>query len=208
MFTKLLALVLLAVSVNVLAKEANEVDYSFHGKYYSIYYYYEGYRQIIDLQGVVLSGLVEDLEGFHYVKKLLRPNVDIELNLHSGGGFQRLYDSLVKAMKKACDSSVSNCQITTRIAAGRMCASACIPTFMIGDRRIADVSAKFGFHQGAVIPGKMKIPHYAQRSLRKNGVESEWLKNNKQLFSSLEITWLYPAQLDGSNIVTKISTSL
>lgn len=208
MLKKLIALILLIFSLSAFAKEGLEKEYSFEGKYYSIYYYLGEGKQYIELRGEVLSGLVEDLEGFRHVKKLIRPNVNIELNLHSGGGYFKLFNSFMKAMKKACDSSESDCQITTKVSAGHECASSCIPMFMVGDNRVADVSAQFGFHQGSVIPGKMKIPNYAQGTLRRNGVNNEWLKLNKDLFSSLEITWLLPSKLNGSNIVTKISTSL
>jgi ATP-dependent protease ClpP protease subunit len=178
-------------------------NYQFRGVNYTLSYTETTDEQIISLRGQILSGIVEDLTGLNEVRKMIKPGKDILLKLNSGGGFQVKFNQLSKAIKKACyprGEESKQCEITTEVTS--MCASACIPLFMVGDTRQAGRYANFGFHQAAVVPGALRIPGMAQRDLRKNGVNDEWLKANDHLFASLQITWLRPGELNGSDIVT------
>lgn len=182
-----------------------EEDFRFKGKHYSISYKLEDDVQTIRLHGEILSTVVEDLLGFYKTIKLIRNDVPIKLVLYSGGGFLRVYAKLPKAMKEKCNSENSNCRITTVVPSYSYCASACLNVFMIGDDRVAGKYSRFGFHQGAIIPGALKIKGFAEKSLRKSGVDSNWLEENKEMFNSLEMSWLYPREMEGSNMITALS---
>lgn len=194
---------LIIVGMLLLGSSSAFANYQFSGKNYSLSYRETSDEQIITLRGQILSGIVEDLTGLNQVRKMIKPGKNILLKLNSGGGFQVKFNQLSKAIKKACypnGEETKQCQITTEVTS--MCASACIPLFMVGDIRQAGRYANFGFHQAAVVPGALKLPGLAQRDLRKNGVNDEWLKANAQLFAGLDITWLRPEELNGSDIVT------
>lgn len=194
---------LIIVGMLLLGSSSAFANYQFSGKNYSLSYRETSDEQIITLSGQILSGIVEDLTGLNQVRKMIKPGKNILLKLNSGGGFQVKFNQLSKAIKKACypnGEESKQCQITTEVTS--MCASACIPLFMVGDIRQAGRYANFGFHQAAVVPGALRLPGMAQRDLRKNGVNDEWLKANAQLFAGLDITWLRPEELNGSDIVT------
>lgn len=196
---------LVSVSYAQEAQEELETEFRFSGKHYTISYKLEANLQTIRMHGEILSTLIEDMSGFNRVLKLIRKDVPVKLVLFSGGGYLKSYERLPKALKRNCNSEESGCRITTIVPGYAYCASACLNIFMIGDDRIAGKYSRFGFHQGAALPGVLKIPGFAQKTLRKSGVDSEWLANNKELFSSLEITWRYPNHLEGSNMVTGLS---
>ncbi len=195
----LLLFLLFSFTLSALASDEN---YFYQGRHYNITYSLKASVQTIYLEGNILSDLVEDLRGFKHVGEILKPGINVELILQSGGGFQLEMDKLSQAIKKACDSKTTECRVTTRVF--DMCASACIPLFMVGDLREASSSAHFGFHQAAVAPGFLRIPGVAQGSLKEKGVNRDWLKENRQMFSSLQVTWLLPSEMQGSDIVTKI----
>lgn len=176
--------------------------YGFFGKQYNISNELKADVQEIRLNGIVLSGVVEDLEGFKKVQKLLRRNIDIKFILNSGGGYQTLFDQFGKSLKKACDSRSSGCYITTYVSSASECSSACIPLFMYGDTRKAGRDALFGFHQAALIPGSFKVSGKAENDLEDMGVDRMWLQAHKKMFETLNLTRLNPEQLEGSNIVT------
>lgn len=180
-----------------------ESSYSFSGKHYYISYQLLDNVQEIRLEGTVFSSLVEDLTGFKKVQKLLRRGVDIKLSLYSHGGFQVLYNEFASSLKNACGYP-SDCRITTYVSSASTCESACIPLFMVGDIRKAGESASFGFHQATIVPGTFKIYGKAQQDLYEKGVDELWLKDHKHMFDSINLTVLYPRDMEGSNIVTKI----
>ncbi len=204
MFKSFILLLSLLASVSY-AQEELETDYRFEGKHYSVNYKLEANLQTIRLHGEILSGIIEDLSGFKKVTTLIRKDIPIKLVLHSGGGFLKAYSRLPWMMKQQCNSETSNCRITTIIPTWAYCASACLNIFMVGDDRLAGKSSRFGFHQAAAMPGVLKLSGFAQRSLKKSGLNPEWLDIHKELFSSLEISWLYPRELDGSNMLTGLS---
>jgi hypothetical protein len=178
-------------------------SYSFRGKNYSISYELKERYQEIKLNGVILSSFVEDHDGLKKVKKLLRPGVDIRLKLNSAGGLLSIFDDFSGSLRDACSYSM-DCKITTYVESEDECTSACVPLFMVGDRRKAGESARFGFHTASALPGFGKIPALVQNDLIKNGVDESWLEMNKSLFDSLQVTILNPKRLEGSNIVTSI----
>ena len=194
----------LFLSISAFAKRP-VTSYSFQGKDYFITYNLKKDLQEIQLHGALLSGIVEDLEGLKNIKKLLRNNVDIRLILNSSGGYQKLYTQLATSLKNACNSRETGCEITTFVSSKSRCSSACIPLFMAGDVRMASQSSIFGFHQAAIIPGALKIKGKAEKDLLESGVDSVWLRMNSHLFQTLEMTYLNPTVMNGSNIVTKIT---
>lgn len=185
--------------------EAHEAKYSFKGKKYNISYELKNNTQIIELKGNIYSDLVEDLTGYKRVFNMIKNDMDVVVILNSGGGFLLKFDKLKSRIKYACNSKISNCQVTTIVKDFSICASACIPFFMMGDVRKAAAYSSFGFHQAAIAPGMGKIPGLAQRHLRRSGVNRQWLEEHKFMFDSLNMTWIKPRELGGSNIVTKIT---
>ncbi len=203
---KLLTFILfsLVLSERTLAENLQS-NYSFRGRHYQIrYQLLQGYQEIT-LGGSILSGAVENLEGIKQVRKLLRPNVDIRLVLNSGGGYMVQFNRFFRALKRNCDSATSNCRITSVVPSYNHCASACVPFFMVGDVRRAGRFARFGLHSASVVPGAGRIPRMAQQDLISKGVDADWVNTNKRFFDSLEMSWLAPHQLTGSNIVTEIA---
>lgn len=187
------------------AQEETEKDYRFAGKHYSISYKLEENLQTIRLHGEILSTIVEDLSGYRHVIHLIRQDIPIKFVIYSGGGFLKNFEKLTKTMKRNCNSEESNCRITSVVPHYAYCASACLNAFMIGDDRISGKFSRFGFHQGAVLPGMIKLKGMAQRTLIKSGVNGNWLEANKELFDSLEISFLYPRQMEGSGMITGFS---
>lgn len=204
-FLKSFAVIMCFLASVSYAQEELETEFRFSGKHYSISYKLEANLQTIRMHGEILSTIIEDMSGFNRVLKLIRKDVPVKLVLFSGGGYLKSYERLPKALKRNCNSEESNCRITAIIPTYAYCASACLNIFMVGDERLAGKYSRFGFHQGAAVPGILKIPGFAQKTLRESGVDSEWLKANKDLFKSLDITWRYPLQMEGSNIVTGLS---
>lgn len=198
-------LILFSLFISVSYAEELETNYLYAGKHYTISYKLEENLQTIRMHGEILSTYVEDLTGFYRTIELIRKDIPIKLVLFSGGGFLANYEKLPKAMKKKCNSDESNCRITTVVPTYAYCASACLNVFMVGDDRLAGKSSRFGFHQGAALPGVLKLKGFAERSLRKSGLDHDWLKAHPELFATLEITFLYPNQLEGSNMVTGLS---
>ncbi len=201
---KVLTLVFMLSSLSAFAQDL-ATNYTFRGTHYQIgYQLRQGYQEVT-LGGSVLSGVVENLEGVKEVRKLLRPGVDIRLVLNSGGGYIVQFNRLFRALKRNCDSATTNCRITAIVPSYNHCASACVPLFMVGDVRRAGRYARFGLHSASVVPGAVRIPRMAQQDLITKGVDADWLQANKRFFDSLELTWLAPHQLGGSNIVTEIA---
>ena len=198
-------LLLLLTFITFAHAQEVEKDFRFSGKHYSISYKLEDNLQTVRLHGEILSGIVEDLSGFKHVASIIQKDIPVKFVLYSGGGYLEAIKRLLNSMKRNCDSSQSDCKITTIIPGYAYCASACLNMFMIGDERIAGKYSRFGFHQGAMIPGALKIPGFAQKTLRTSGVNADWLKEHKELFSSLEISWMYPNQMDGSDMITGMS---
>jgi len=194
----------LFLSISAYAK-APASKYFFQGKDYFVTYELKKGLQEVQLHGSLLSGIVEDLEGFKEVQKLLRKNVDVRLIVNSPGGYQKLYTELAQSIKNACNSRDTGCEITTFVSSKSRCASACIPLFMVGDVRLASQYSSFGFHQSAVIPGALKIKGKAEKDLLKSGVDRVWLRMNSHMFQTLEVTYLNPTIMNGSNIVTRIT---
>ncbi len=223
--TLLFSLALVLQAPLALAQRAQQSTYQFTGNYYTISYELVEGLQIVRLNGNILSSLVEDLRGFNRVKELIREGIDVRLELHSGGGFQAIVDTLFTRIKEACYDAKyervggagprgtgvqrrfvgwenKKCTITSLVESDAYCASACIPLFMVGDIRQAGRTAAFGFHQGSVIPGALMIPFMAEGDLKKRGVNEEWLQARQEMFQSLEFTWLFPHEMLGSDIVT------
>ncbi len=198
-------LILLVTFITFAHAQEAEKDFRFTGKNYSISYKLEENLQTVRLHGEILSGIVEDLSGFKHVAAIIQKDIPIKFVLYSGGGYLDAIKRLLNSMKRNCDSSNSECRIQTIIPPSAYCASACLNMFMLGDDRIASKYSRFGFHQGALIPGALKIPGFAQKTLRKSGVNAEWLRDHKEMFSSLEISWLYPISMDGSDMITGMS---
>lgn len=201
---KLIVLFFLLTSISY-AQDERETNYRFNGKKYLIIYKLEENLQTIRFHGEIYSGIIEDLSGYDKVISLIRKDVPIKFVLHSGGGYLKVLKKLPAAMKKNCDSETSNCRITTVIPTWAYCASACVHIFMVGDERLAGKSSRFGFHQGAVIPGLIKLPGLAQKTLIDAGVDAGWIEANNKMFSTLDKSWLYPRSLEGSNILTGLS---
>ncbi len=174
------------------------------GKGYRIQYEFKGNEQVITFAGELLSGVVQDHTGIKEVEALLRQDVPILLILYSRGGFLKVFDAFGRSLKAACDSSRSDCLITTRLWGSSLCASACVHFFMLGDKRIAGRNAKMGFHKAAIIPGLISLGGYAENELLKRGVNPEWIEKNIHLFETRKESTIEAHLLQDSGMFTEI----
>lgn len=157
-------------------------------------------HQVVELFGALLG---RDGGRANKILKSLTPNKDIVLKLNFGGGFDRAVAAVVKTLHQKCNER-NGCRITTMIPSGAVCASYCIPLYMLGYHRIAYVDSRFGFHTAALFVGKVALRGEAERQYRISGVSEEWLIKNREFFERHEITWQVPMQLTDSNIVTHV----
>ena len=162
--------------------------------------------QILRINGSLIVGHGESQKTLlNFIDNNLRSGVDIHIYLRMFGGDLALVNKVFKKIRNKCHTKrYSRCEITTEIEMFRHCASACIPLFMVGDKRIAGERTNWGFHQAATLGGYLKIPFMAEYVLRSKGVSQTWLKRNKKLFKGLKMTWLSPNDLSGSRIITHL----
>lgn len=163
-------------------------------------------HQTLKIQGsLIISKGEHEEELLKVLSAKLKSGLNTHIILDLFGGDIALVNKVYSIIQRTCHSNrYSSCEITTEIEMFRHCASACIPLFMVGDKRIAAERSKWGFHQAALIEGFLKIPFMAEYVLRSKGVNSAWLKRNKQIFKSLKMSWLKPYELNGSSIITHI----
>lgn len=133
--------------------------------------------------------------------------------LNYRGGEDSINLKLQKSIMNICvnpdQSKILGCQIQTIVPANAQCSSNCIYLFMTGEQRIADPSARFGFHSQYFDVGGIPLPFiplgWPIQDLANSGISMDWLAAHKQLFENVALTFLSPAALQGSDIVTTIS---
>lgn len=130
---------------------------------------------------------------------------DLRVVLALFGGELSFVNRIYTVLKNKCsDRGYRTCQITTVVEMFRHCASACVPLFMVGDRRLAAERSNWGFHQAATAGGYLMIPLMSETVLWQKGVSRDWLLHHHEMFRTLRITWLTPERMHGSNIITGI----
>ncbi len=186
--------------------EARAQNFGLKQNRYQLSYSREGHHQTLRFKG---SLIVSQGETEETLLSVLRDRIEPGLNtlvvLDVFGGDLAVVNKMFDLIKGKChDRGHSSCQITTQVEMFRTCASACIPFFMVGDKRVAAERSEWGFHAAAMAGGYVKIPFMSSYVLKTKGVNSAWLEKNKTMFSSLQVTWLQPLQMNGSNIITQV----
>ena len=198
----ILTFFLLSVSALVKAENARLKQ----DRYELTYSLADSSHQVLKIKGSLLVSSGENEQTLlSFLNKKLKPRINTHVILHMFGGDLALVNKAYKIIKSKCHSErYSFCNIKTEVEMFRHCASACIPLFMVGDTRIAAERTNWGFHQAATLGGYLKIPFMAEYVLKSKGVNPNWIKKNKKMFSTLKMTWIQTEGLRGSNILTHI----
>jgi hypothetical protein len=173
---------------------------------YTLDYKRQGHTQELRFKGslIVASGEKKS-ELYSVLENRVLEGLDTRIVLDVFGGDLAVVNRMYDILRSKChDRGSQQCTITTQVEMFRYCASACIPLFMVGDKRIAAERSSWGFHQAAILGGYVMLPFMSEYVLREKGVNARWLKDNKELFSTLRVTWFEPRELNGSGIVTHI----
>jgi hypothetical protein len=175
---------------------------------YQLSYIREGHHQTLRFKGTLIVSSGENEETLlSLLKNRIEPGLDTLIVLDVFGGDLALVNKMYDLLKGKChDRGHSSCEITTQVEMFRTCASACIPLYMVGDKRVAAERSEWGFHAAAIVGGYVKIPFMSAYVLKTKGVNPVWLEKNKKMFSSLAVTWLSPLKMNGSNIITQVIT--
>ena len=181
-------------------------NFTFTQKRYSLSYTREADKQTLRVKGVII---ISDGESQNALLNILKTRIESGLDLHivldMFGGDIAVVNKVYDVLKAKChDRGYKSCDIKTEVEMFRHCASACIPLFMVGDKRVAAERTNWGFHQAALIEGFIMIPFMSEYVLRQKGVNAAWLKEKKSMFNTLKMTWLEPLEMQGSGIMTTI----
>lgn len=197
---------LFTILLFVIAGRVFAQNFTFTQKRYSLNYTRTADKQTLRIKGAII---VADGESKNDLLSVLKTRIESNLDLHIAldmfGGDIAVVNKVYDILKTKCnDRGYKSCDITTEVEMFRHCASACIPLFMVGDKRVAAERTNWGFHQAALIEGFIMIPFMSEYVLREKGVNKTWLKKNKKMFSTLAMTWLQPLEMQGSGIITRI----
>ena len=98
----------------------------------------------------------------------------IVISLNSPGGLVEHGRDVMKAIHKASRKR----QIDTFVGTGSMCASMCVPIFLVGAERSANPGAKFMFHQATI---RVRPENeQALRDLQRSGVNVSGMKRSAE----------------------------
>ena len=100
----------------------------------------------------------------------------ILISLNSPGGLVEHGREVMKVIHKASRTRV----VDTLVEAGKMCASMCVPIFLVGGERMANPNAKFMFHQATI---RVRPEHeQALRDLQRSapGIDVAGLKRSAE----------------------------
>ncbi len=194
------------LSILLLSASAFAGNFELKQSRFEVTYSRRAQKQLIKIKGALIIGKGETERSIlNALRDRVESNLDTHIILDVFGGDIAVVNKIYDELKLKChDRGYKACTITTEVEMFRHCASACIPLFMVGDKRIAAERTNWGFHQAALVEGVILIPFMSEYVLRQKGVNSKWLKNNKAMFNTLKITWLEPLQLNGSGIITHI----
>jgi|GEM_PF-6023951 Predicted periplasmic protein len=144
------------------------------------------------------------------VLKNIDPRKEIILDLSGyGGGYLFNAEEIVPSIKSVCESKRNrndprqSCNVTTWVDSSAACSSSCIIPYMAGKKRVACDQSEFGFHSVALLGFKMSSDHGVSMLLQ-SGVFKSWIMRNIKMFQTLDVTFLRPHQMVGSNIVTDL----
>lgn len=174
---------------------------------WSILYVAQEDNQLIKFTGQLVTGIGIDTSAFNHVISMIRKGKTVVLELNSEGGMWDSMKPLYDALRGTCDGA-AQCHITSYVASGDHCNSACIALFMSGDNRYAGTTAHFGFHKASyeIGPLKFDMPGEYEKMLKSVGVNAQWIDSHPELFASTEIkedvSYLTSSQMVGSGIVT------
>jgi len=180
--------------------------FQFKKNRYELTYNRVGHTQELRFKGsLIVAGGEKKSELYRVLEERVLEGLDTRIVLDLFGGDLAVVNRVFDILRSKChDRGTQQCTITTQVEMFRYCASACIPLFMVGDRRMAAERSNWGFHQAAILGGYVMLPFMSEYVLRSKGVNAQWLRNNHELFSTLRISWFAPKELNGSGIVTHI----
>ena len=101
-------------------------------------------------------------------------------------------------------------QIITFVSDNDKCSSAGISLFMLGDIRVAAPTARFGFHSAFdLLDNQMHTLQENSMIYKKQGVPLELISHLEEIgvFSSLEMRYFLPQDLEGFGVVDHIAKS-
>lgn len=139
----------------------------------------------------------------------------VVLRLSSPGGSLGEGRDVINVLQRIARSR----ELVTHVAAGRMCASMCVPVYLQGEERTASERARFMFHQVSFadfyegvdenVPSTAKEEATSMlfaRYFEPAGVPERWITNMLREMSSGKDIWRSGASLvqDGSTIVHRI----
>lgn len=108
--------------------------------------------------------------------------------------------------------------VETRVAAGKTCASMCVPIFLAGHERIAGAGARFMFHEPSSVDyfteEKAKKPAFEQRRdaerffasyFERSEMNPAWREKLREAWKGRDV-WKTAEELvaEGSNVVTRV----
>ena len=166
-------------------------------------------QQIVSLFGTASSNYFTFGEALSVLKNI-DPRKEIILDL-SGfyGGYLSHAEDIVSTIKSVCEAKRNkydrrqSCNITSFVDSNSSCISACIIPYMAAKKRVACDNTTFGFHAVSMM-GFKGSAQYTVSLLLRLGVFKTWLLRNINMFRSLDVTYLTPREMIGSNIVTEV----
>jgi hypothetical protein len=138
----------------------------------------------------------------------------VVLELHSPGGAIAEGKLVIAAL----DAIAQTRALETRVEAGDLCLSMCVPIFLRGEQRIAGTHARFMFHEpqsyDALTDERIDTPEFERRRaserfvelyLENSPIDGRWLARTRPLWREGEV-WKTGEELiaEQSNIVTAI----
>jgi hypothetical protein len=197
---------LFTLFIFVLAGQAFAHNFTFTQKRFSVAYTRSAQKQTLRMKGAIIISEGESQKNLlRVLDEHVEQGLDTHIVLDVFGGDIAVVNKVYDVLRGKChDRGYASCEITTEVEMFRYCASACVPLFMVGDVRRAAERSNWGFHQAALVEGFVMIPFMSEYVLRQKGVNAAWLKQKKSMFSTLEITWLQPLEMQGSGIMTEI----
>lgn len=138
----------------------------------------------------------------------------IIVELHSPGGALIEGRSVIEAINRMKATH----QVETRVRAGEICASMCVPIFLAGGERIAGAGARFMFHEPASVDTftekesrklafekRRDAERFFKRYFERSDMDPAWREGLREAWKGRDV-WKTAEDLvaEGSNVVTRI----
>lgn len=139
----------------------------------------------------------------------------IVIELHSPGGSLAEGRSVIDEIERMKATH----RVDTRVAAGGLCASMCVPIFLAGENRIAAADSRFMFHEPTSVDfvteetvkkpafeQRMDAERFFERYFTRSPMDAAWRENLREAWKGRDV-WKTGAALvaEGSGVVTRIA---